>query len=304
MFPKTKEELDQLVSSEQACRQFLDSVRWQNGFHCLACGSTHGWRTARGQVRCSSCQRQWSLTSGSILDGTRKPLSEWVRAVWHVTGRKSGISALGLQQELGLASYQTAWAWLHKIRQAMVQREWLYGNLEVDGIVLGGTQDSAFRNKWKTPAIILIAVEVAQQKMGRLRIREVPEISGQSLTRFLQEGVQGGALIRTHTWKNYSELAPVEYQFSFTDTIAENPPNHPPLPAVNYVSSALRRWLRGTYCGGVNPRCLQSYLDEFAFRANHRSSQSRADLFRILLCLVMEPIAEASARGRREAARA
>jgi len=246
MFPKTKEELDQLVASEEACREFLESVRWRNGFRCLACGSSRGWRTARGQMRCSSCQRQWSLTSGSILDGTRKPLSEWIRAIWHATGRKSGISALGLQQELGLSSYQTAWTWLHKLRQAMVQRECLCGNLEMDGIVLGGAQDSAFRNQWKSPVIILIAVEIAEQKVGRLRIRQVAEISEKTLVQFLRDSVQAGASVHTHSWENFIELAPVDYHFAFTHTMAENPPNHAPLPVVTYVSSALRRWLRGT----------------------------------------------------------
>ena len=293
MFPRTKEELEQLVFSEDACREFLESVRWRNGFHCLACGSTHGWRTARGQMRCSSCQRQWSLTSGSILDGTRKPLSEWVRAIWHATGRKSGISALNLQQELRLSSYQTAWSWLHKLRQAMVQREWLDGDLELDGIILGGPEDCAFRNKWKSPTTILIAVEIAQQKVGRLRIQQVAKISPKILTRFLQDGVQHGALVHTHNWAGYQEVAPVEYRFRFTGMSAQDPPHHEPLPAVSYVGSTLRRWLRGTYCGVVNTQRLQSYLDEFAFRANHRATQSRADLFRILLCLVMEPLPQA-----------
>ena len=77
--------------------------------------------TARGQLRCNRCQRQTSVTAGTIFEGTRKPLRLWFQAMWYVTNQKHGVSALGLQRILGLGSYQTAWAWLHKLRRAMVR---------------------------------------------------------------------------------------------------------------------------------------------------------------------------------------
>ena len=41
--------------------------------------------------------------------------------MWWVTSQKNGASALGLQSILGLGSYRTAWALLHKLRRAMVR---------------------------------------------------------------------------------------------------------------------------------------------------------------------------------------
>ena len=58
---------------------------------------------------------------GSLFERTHKPLRLWFRAMWYVTSQKSGVSALGLQRVLGLGSYRTAWAWLHKLRRAMVR---------------------------------------------------------------------------------------------------------------------------------------------------------------------------------------
>jgi hypothetical protein len=57
----------------------------------------------------------------------------WFVAVWYVVNQKRGVS-LGLQRVLGLGSYHTAWAWLHKLRRAMVLpgRELLSGAVEVD----------------------------------------------------------------------------------------------------------------------------------------------------------------------------
>src|SRR5271166_2561686 len=70
----------------------------------------------------------------TIFEGTRKPSRTWFLAMWFVTSQKNGVSALGLQRELGLGSYETAWTWLHKLRRAMVRpgRDLLSGTIEVD----------------------------------------------------------------------------------------------------------------------------------------------------------------------------
>ena len=96
--------------------------------------------TARKQIRCTGCQRQASVTAGTILDGTLKPLRMWFQAAWHVTNQKFGGCALGMQRALGLGSYQTAWTWLHKLRLAMVRpgRDRLNGRVEVDETYVGG----------------------------------------------------------------------------------------------------------------------------------------------------------------------
>jgi len=83
---------------------------------------------------CSKCSHQTSVTAGTIFSNTHKPLTVWFRAIWWVTAQKNGASALGLQRILGLGSYRTAWAWLHKLRHAMVRpgRDKLSGFVEVD----------------------------------------------------------------------------------------------------------------------------------------------------------------------------
>jgi len=80
--------------------------------------------TARGLFRCAACQRQNSPIAGTIFEGTRKPLRAWFEAMGFVTNQKSGGSAFSMQRILGLGSYQTAWAWLHKLRRAMVRWSW------------------------------------------------------------------------------------------------------------------------------------------------------------------------------------
>jgi hypothetical protein len=65
--------------------------------------------------------------------------------MWHLTSQKNGISALGLQRELGIGSYKTAWTLLHKLRRAMVRpgRERLRGAVEVDEAYWGAPEEGA-----------------------------------------------------------------------------------------------------------------------------------------------------------------
>ena len=81
-----------------------------------------------------------SVMAGTIFLSAHKPLTLWFKAVWWLTSEKNGANALGMKRILGLGSYRTAWAWLHKLRRAMVRpgREKLSDEVEVDETYIGG----------------------------------------------------------------------------------------------------------------------------------------------------------------------
>src|SRR3989304_6615365 len=120
-YPRTLLELEQRFSDESACRGYLVSLRWPEGFRCPRCGHPAAWPMARGLRLCRGCRRQVSVTAGTVFQDSHLPLTTWFRAMWHVTSQKNGVSALRLQRALGLGSYKNAWAMLHKIRRAMVR---------------------------------------------------------------------------------------------------------------------------------------------------------------------------------------
>jgi len=101
-YPRTLQEFDEWFASEAACIEYLQRIRWVDGFRCPHCGGTSAWPTVRGQFRCVQCQRQTSITAGTVFEGTRKPLRTWFLAMWYMTNQKPGVSALGLQRVLGL----------------------------------------------------------------------------------------------------------------------------------------------------------------------------------------------------------
>ena len=122
-YPSNELEFAERFATEESCRIYLEQLRWPTGFICPRCFHHVGWRIRCQQFQCAACHYSVSVTAGTILQDTRKPLRLWFRTAWYVTGQKYGASALGLQRVLGLGGYLTAWTWLHKLRRAMVRLE-------------------------------------------------------------------------------------------------------------------------------------------------------------------------------------
>src|SRR6185312_10995800 len=139
-YPRTYQEFRAWFPDDAPCADYLAHLRWPEGFRCPVCGGDKAWQTSTQHWKCAECGRKTSVTAGTIFHRSRTPMSTWFAAVWFLTSQKNGISALALQQQLGFGSYETAWAWLHKLRRAMVRpdRDRLSGVVELDEIFVGG----------------------------------------------------------------------------------------------------------------------------------------------------------------------
>jgi transposase-like protein len=204
-----------------------------------------------------------------------------------VTTQKNGASAAGLQQILGLRSYKTAWAWLHKIRTAMVNpnRTKLSGTVEVDECYIGSEEQGGKHGRGtENKILVVIAVELLEGKnqLGRVRMKVVPDMSKESLQGFIGENVEPGSIVVTDGWssyisldkRGYTHVVPKKFEVADPDNI---------LPHVHMIISLLKRWLLGTHQGAVQEIHLQAYLEEYVFRFNRRKSAKRGLLFYRLL---------------------
>ena len=201
--------------------------------------------------------------------------------MWYVTTQKHGINALGLQRVLGFGSYQTAWAWLHKLRRAMIRpgRDRLYGEVEVDEKYFGGLEAGVSGRETETKSIVMIAAEVQGRGIGRIRMARVEDVSAESLIPFIQSTVHEGSIVRTDGWRSYDGLKKVGYDHRPKSISGSGDPAHVVMPRVHRVSALLDRWWLGIYQGGISAKHLDYYLDEFTFRFNRRSSRARGMLF-------------------------
>lgn len=278
-YPKPPKEFDALFSSEDACREYLIRLRWPNGVVCPMCQGVRVWHTKRELMHCSDCGYQMSVTAGTIFHGTRKPLSLWFRAMWYVTGQKTGTSALGMQRILGLASYRTAWTWMHKLRRAMVRpgRERLSGIVEVDETYIGGPKKGKRGRGADGKALVLIAAEINGARTGRIRLVRIADASGDSLGEAIGQSIEPGSTIQTDGWSGYCQLDKIRYPHQVIRSTAEIGDNL--LPHCHKVASLLKRWMLGTHQGAISHEHLEYYLDEFTFRFNRRTSRHRGKLF-------------------------
>ena len=146
-FPISLRAFQLAFPDEAACARYLTACRWPEGFRCPRCGNNRAYLlTSHSRWQCASprCRHQTSLTSGTILERSKVPLTTWFWAAYLVTTDKRGVSASHVERQLDL-SYDAAWLLLHKLRRAMVvrDREKLSGTIEMDETWVGGPQASS-----------------------------------------------------------------------------------------------------------------------------------------------------------------
>ena len=213
-----------------------------------------------------------------------------------MTTAKNGLSAKTLQRTLG-TSYRTAWKMLHRYRIAMVrsEREQLSGVVEVDESLVGGVDHGGKRGRGADKATVVIAVEIKEPKgFGRVRMRHIPDASGDKLVPFVCDVVAPGTTVQTDGWGGYNDLQQNGYVHQKKVLSSSDDPAHVSMPGVHRIASLLKRWILGTHQGAVSVEHLQSYLEEFTFRFNRRTSRSRGLVFRRLLeqAVITGPIIE------------
>jgi len=233
---------------------------------------------------CADCGLKTSATAGTIFHRSHTPLSTWFAAIWFVTSQKNGVSARGLQDGLGFGSYETAWAWLHKLRRAMVrpERELLSGVVELDQSFLGGRSHGKPGGASEKAPITIAVERLASGRLGRARLNLANRLNGVDQVDFARTVIAPGAEIHTDgalmftrlTDHGFTHQPTPGYLASDLDAVMAGP---------HLVSSLLKRWTAGTLHHRISRQHLPYYLDEFTFRFNRRTSRARGLLFYRLL---------------------
>lgn len=304
-YPRTLREFEAHFSTENACREYLFRLRWPDGFICPRCGTHGGWSAKSGRIICNGCRFGTTVTAGTIFQDSHQPLTVWFRAMWWMTNQKTGLSGLGLQRLLGLGSYRTAWMMLHKLRSAMVRpgRDRLTGTIEIDEAYVGGLEEGVRGRQTEKKSVIVVAAQEDGSGIGRVRMSHVDDASAASLHGFVNTSVEPGSTIHTDDWTGYQGLEAKGYRHVATPIKKSGKQAHELLPRVHKVISLFKRWLLGTHQGSISHEHLSSYLNEFVFRFNRRTSAHRGKLFLRLAqqAVAVEPVPYANLiKGVRE----
>src|SRR5512133_469262 len=192
-FPHSLIEFQHGFPDECACAAYLADARWPDGFRCPDCDHDKGWElsTKASTRECASCGKQTSVTAGTVMHGSKLPLTVWFWAAYLMATHSNGIAALQLQKQLGLGSYKSAWLLCAKLRRAMVapDRSPLSGLIEVDETAvtyrtrndpLDGGQGRSHDGKM----LVAGAVEIVGNRPGRVRLASIKDYAADSLHAF------------------------------------------------------------------------------------------------------------------------
>ena len=156
---------------------------------------------------------------------SRLPLTTWFWAAHLMTTHSNGMSALQLQDQLGV-TYKTAWLLTQKLRRSMVNpdREPLEGVVEVDQAEIDFREGDTFFEPGNAGKILVIgAVEVIERntkqakprrkhakyldtRSGRIRLAMIADNSAASIEAFVNANVKRGATLLTDGQKSYPGL--------------------------------------------------------------------------------------------------
>ncbi len=234
-----------------------------------------------GVYKCKGCRKQFTVTIGTIFEGSRIPLHKWLMAMYLMCSSKKGISAHQLHRTLGI-TYKSTWFMCHRIRHAMTQPpliEKLSGIVEVDETYIGGKMKGGKRGRGsenKTPVVAVV------ERGGRIRAKKMPRLTGKALKGFIRENVAPDAQVVTDELPSYKGLS---RQFASHETVKHSKGEYVRgVASTNSVESwfaLLKRGIVGTF-HHVSEKHLDRYVDEFAFRYNSRKMEDSA---RTLLAL-------------------
>lgn len=291
LYPINVIDFQDMFPTDQACYEYLCLVRWSEGFVCPHCQHDAAWKLKNRLLRCKKCKRDISVTAGTVFQDRRIPLRLVFQAMWYIVCQKQGVSALGLQGILGLGSYRIVWAWLHKLRIAMVRpgRDLLSGTVEVDETLVGGERHGKRGRGAEGKELVLVAVEDGKNSndIGRIRLKHIPDATSATLEKAIVELISPGSTIRTDGWRGYNGIGKKGYKHVVINH-AQQEPGEDSTPLVHRIASLLKRWLLGTHQGAQHFSHLHYYLDEFTFRFNRRTSRSRGMLFYRLIQQALE----------------
>ena len=266
---------------ENQARKYLETVRWPNGATCPHCGEHENIRKLDGSshrpglYQCNPCRRQFSVMIGTIFERSHIPLRIWLMAFAIICASKKGVSALQLQRQLGLGSYQTAWHMAHRVRHAMRTEpllSMLSGTVEVDETYIGGKPRRGAhgrlrrgRGTRKTPVLALV------ERSGRVRSHRIESVSGKTLKAAIRDNVDRDAAIMTDEWAAYVGIGG---EFKGGHHVVRHTAGEYSRHGVNVNTAEsyfalMKRGIMGAF-HHVSKQHLDRYCDEFTFRWDRR----------------------------------
>ena len=277
------EDVQRYFDTEDAGRKYLIQLRWPDGFICPMCGCREYYKiTTRHKYACKSRRYQASVTAGTVMDRSHLSLRTWIWAIYLVSRDKRGYSAMQLSRVLNLP-YNTAWFLLHRIRNAMAERDSRYmlkGIVELDDMYFGRPKKGGKRGRGTTKTKVVVAVskdDDGKPKYAKMQV--VSDLKGKTIAKFAKGCIAEGTTVQTDAYRSYRKPLAEKYMHEYQVSDAGSDM----LKWLHTIIGNAKAFVLGTF-HGLGKKHLQSYLDEYCYRFNRR--HMGGDIFSRLLFAV------------------
>jgi transposase-like protein len=281
----TVPQFEAMFPDEEACDAYLVARRWPNGVICPRCGSDRPYelKTMKFKWECPDCSAggyRFSNIAGTIFENTNVDLRVWFQVIHLMLTSKKGMSARQIHRHFGFGSYKTAWYMCHRIRAALVEKDFdkLGGIVEVDETFVGGKAKNKHIGKGrggpgrgglgsgKTPVIGAVS------RKGNIVARVIDTVSSEVLSKFVMESVsEKVSLLVTDEWIGYRQVGKLYPHEIIKHTHGEYVVGAVHTNTIEGFWSIFKRGVVGTF-HKVSKKYMPLYVAEFEFRYNNRAN--------------------------------
>ena len=301
--------------TKKSAIDFIIKIKYNGSYVCPFCGCTHNiYRDNSNNGRdlyCNNCKSHFSILTGTVFENTHLDIRMWLYAINLVMVAKKGISACQLQRELGMVSYKGAWRMLHLIRECMGREEYkdtFEAIVEVDETYVGGKPrkenihneretNEKYNKRGRGSSSKTPVIGVKERSSGRVHCvvatknADGMKLSGKQLLKVLNDACKEGTTVMTDQYSGYNIIN--EGREENTKNFIRIMVNHDVefskgdgkhTNGIESFWAIVKRGVYGIY-HHVSVKHMQTYMDEFCFRMNHRKVE---DGFESLVKLSLE----------------
>ena len=270
-------QLYRMFPDEGSCYAWLEDTRWHGEPVCPHCGSLDDIKppppSKPHAYWCKGCRKHFTVTTGTCMHATKKPLQDWIFAIYSVLTARKGVSAMQLSKELG-CQYRTAWHMLHRVREACSGGDFTLDKIvEVDETYIGGKErnkHAAKKLKKGRGTVGKTAVVGARERDGKVTARPIERTDSHTLVGFIETHAEQGSTIYTDDAAAYGGLVTMFNQYQH-DTVKHSAGEYVRgdvhTNGIESVWAVLNRSITGTW-HHVSEKHLARYVNEAAFRLN------------------------------------